>query len=108
MQKLHKYWCNASGLYCVAFGIPPLSNNSRHVESTLHVIYLLANLSGEFHLSTVVLQSFHTYVNIMGLIGIRRGRIDDVIRPRELHAQPAGFRQQEAGIDDNRGSIYMI
>ena len=44
----------------------------------------------------------------MGLIGIRRGRIDDVIRPRELHAQPAGFRQQEAGIDDNRGSIYMI
>ena len=108
MKKLHKYWCNAGGLYCVGFGIPPLSNNGRHVESTLHVIYLLANLSGEFHLSAAVRQSFHTYVNFMGLLGIRRGRIDDVIRPRELHAQPAGIRQQEAGIDPNWGSIYMI
>ena len=44
----------------------------------------------------------------MGLLGIRKGRIDDVIRPRELHALPAGVRQQEAGIDPNWGSIYMI
>jgi hypothetical protein len=108
MKELHSYWCGAGGLFCVAFGIPPLSNNRYHVESTYHLIYLLANLSGEFHLSTEVKQSFHTYINIMGLLGIRRGRIDDVIRPREQRNLPPGVIQQLAFMNPNEGSIYMI
>ena len=43
----------------------------------------------------------------LGLRGIRRGLIVDTIRRRDTRIPPIGVRQREAGIVDNRGSIYI-
>ena len=70
---------------------------------------MLANLSGEWHKPGSVRSRIHREMYQLGLFGIQRESIVDTRRRRDIvRIPPIGNRQREAGIVNDRGSIYMV
>ena len=107
MKKMYNHKGYAGDMYWIAFGVPVGSEySSEQSESTLHFIYLLGGLTGEHHALDVVMETFHTVVNLIGLRIVRKGcAASDRGRARD------GQSNRVPGVNQlvsNEGSIYLL